>query len=605
MKERLLSGNQAVAYGAWESGVRVASGYPGTPSTEILETFAPLPDVYAEWAPNEKVALDVAIGAAYAGQRAMATMKHVGLNVAADALFYVSMTGVEAGLLIVIADDPSMHSSQNEQDTRRYAKFARIPCLDPADSQEAMDMVAAGLEMSEQFGTPVILRLTTRISHSSTLVHLSGQRTTVPSTVDKYPRNPQKYVMVPAHARRRHPAIEARIEDLAGFGSTFSANRIEWANRDLGIVSCGVAYQHAKEVFPEASFLKLGMSYPLPARLVAEFAQGVDRLLVVEELDPCIEEEILLSGIACEGKSIFPRCYELSPTIVRNCATKAGLLAESASIPTITVETPELPPRPPVLCPGCPHRPVFTVLSKLKVPVNGDIGCYTLGLLPPLSALHTCGCMGAGIGVAHGADKAGDAERHVAVIGDSTFFHTGMPALLNVSYNQGQTIVNIMDNRITAMTGHQGNPGTGKTLQNMDVGQVEFEPLVHALGFEHVVTVDPYQYKQTEQAFRDALDRAGPSVIITKRACALLPEVRRTYVPLRVDWSKCIACYTCIRTGCPALRKNPDEVYEKTGKPKSDIDPLLCTGCELCAQVCPTGAILFRDQLDEQEEDAS
>jgi indolepyruvate ferredoxin oxidoreductase alpha subunit len=602
MKQRLLSGNEAVAYGAWEAGIEVASGYPGTPSTEILETLGPMPDVYAEWAPNEKVALDVAIGAAYAGRRAMATMKHVGLNVAADSLFYASMTGAEAGLLIVVADDPSLHSSQNEQDTRRYAKFARLPCLDPSDSREAKDMVEAALKLGEEFDTPVLLRLTTRISHSSTLVELKGERTTSPRAVDRYPRNPGKYVMVPANSSKRHPLIEDRIARLGRFANTFALNRVEMRDTSLGIVTCGVAYQYAQEVFPNASFLKLGLSYPLPQDLVRDFASRVDRLIVIEELDPCIEEEIKLAGIHCEGKEIFPICYEFAPHIVRQSAIQAGLLPGDAGRPTPVVSTPPLPARPPTLCPGCPHRPVFTVLRQLQIPVNGDIGCYTLGLLPPLNAIHTCGCMGAGIGVAHGADKAQDGERHVAVIGDSTFFHTGLPALLNISYNQGKTIVNIMDNRVTAMTGHQGNPGTGKTLQNQDTEPVELEPLVRALGFKQVISVDSYRYRQVEQAFKDAVASQEPSVIITRRECALLPEVRRTYVPLRVDAEKCIACHTCIRTGCPALRKSPDHIYEKTGKPQADIDPLLCTGCELCAQVCPRNAILFRDQVLAEKE---
>lgn len=603
MEKRLLSGNEAVAHGAWEGGVQVASGYPGTPSTEILETFALMPGVYAEWAPNEKVAVDVAVGAAYAGRRAVATMKHVGLNVAADSLFYAAMTGAEAGLVIVVADDPSMHSSQNEQDTRRYAAFARVPCLDPADSQEAKDMLLAGLALSERFDTPVILRLTTRVSHSATPVMLRGERTEIPRATDGYPRNTAKYVMVPANAYRRHPEVEARIADVASFAAASELNRVEMGDTALGIVTCGVAYQYAREVFPDASYLKLGISYPLSQELVIQFASGVDRLLVIEELDPCLEEQIRLMGIPCEGKSVFPKWHELTPARVRQCAIDAGLLPKGSPQPS-AIEYPPLPPRPPVLCPGCPHRPVFSILSKLKVPVNGDIGCYTLGMLPPLAALHTCGCMGAGIGLAHGADKATDTERHVAVIGDSTFFHTGMPALLNVRYNLGKTVVNIMDNRITAMTGHQSNPGTGTTLQNQDTCAIDFESLVRAMGIERVTTVDPYQYKATEQAFRDALGHDGPSVIVTRRACALLPEVRRTYLPLRVDPAKCIACYTCIRTGCPALRKDPDHVYEKTGKAKSSIDPLLCTGCELCAQVCPTGAIMFRAQVEEQQEEA-
>ncbi len=626
--KRLLSGNEAVAYGAWAAGVQVAAGYPGTPSTEILETFAPFPNVYAEWSVNEKVAVDVAIGAAYAGRRAMATMKHVGLNVAADSFFYVSFTGAEAGLLIVVADDPALHSSQNEQDTRRYARFARVPCLDPADSQEAHDMVAAGLELSEQFDTPVLLRLTTRVSHSSTAVQVREERKQIDKGAGwKYPRNPTKYVMVPANAARRHPLVEERTQRIAEWAETCPLNRAEFNDPRLGIVACGVAYQYAKEAFPNASFLKLGLTFPLPRRLIHDFAARVERLIVIEELDPCLEEEIKLMGIACEGKSIFPLCGEFSPHVVRASAIKAGLISTPGLTSGLTnsangeIKTPPLPPRPPILCPGCPHRPVFVALRKLKLPVNGDIGCYTLGMLPPLNALHTCGCMGAGIGVAHGASvqppvappasppastgSTGDAERHVAVIGDSTFFHTGMPALLNVAYNKSNVIVNIMDNRVTAMTGHQHNPGTGKTLQGEDVPQIEFEPLVRAMGLEHVTTVDSYRYAEVEAAFKAALERDEPSVIVTRRECALLPQARKNYLPLRVDTNKCVACYTCIRTGCPALRKSTTEIYEKTGKPKSDIDPLLCTGCELCAQVCPTGAILFRAQvLAEREEKA-
>ncbi|MBN1933987.1 MAG: indolepyruvate ferredoxin oxidoreductase subunit alpha [Anaerolineae bacterium] len=619
--KRLLSGNEAVAYGAWAAGVQVAAGYPGTPSTEILETFAPLPDVYAEWSTNEKVALDVAIGAAYAGRRAVATMKHVGLNVAADSFFYVSFTGIEAGLLIVVADDPALHSSQNEQDTRRYAKFARVPCLDPADSQEAHDMAIAGLELSEQFDTPVLLRLTTRVSHSSTVVEIGTRNQVFDKNLvseKKYPRNPAKYVMVPAHAAQRHPLVEERTQRIAEWAETSPLNRVEMGDRVLGIVTCGVAYQYAREVFPDASFLKLGMTFPLPRRLIRDFAAQVEQLIVIEELDPCLEEEIKLMGIACEGKSceskrIFPLCLEFSPHVVRESAIQAGLLPPDESRPVVSVEKPPLPPRPPILCPGCPHRPVFVALRKLKLPVNGDIGCYTLGLLPPLNALHTCGCMGAGIGVAHGAavstgsslvstGSTNDAERHVAVIGDSTFFHTGMPALLNVAYNRSNVIVNIMDNRITAMTGHQDNPGTGKTLQGIGTPDIEFEPLVRAMGIEHVTTVDSYRYAEVEAAFKAALERDEPSVIVTRRECALLPQARRNYLPLRVDTSKCVACYTCLRTGCPALRKSTTEVYEKTGKPQSDIDPLLCTGCELCAQVCPTGAILFRAQITAEKE---
>jgi indolepyruvate ferredoxin oxidoreductase alpha subunit len=605
--KRLLSGNEAVARGAWEAGVEVASAYPGTPSTEILEEFARLPNVYAEWAPNEKVAVDVAVGAAYAGRRALAAMKHVGVNVAADSIFYVSMTGVEAGLVIVTADDPAMHSSQNEQDNRRYAKFARIPCLEPSDSQEAKDLVGAALALSEQFDTPVFLRLTTRICHSSTPVDLEvGDKAPVPKRqhADTFPRNTAKYVMIPANARKKHPVIEERIRLVAGFAETFAFNRIEWGNMAgpegrLGIVTCGVAYQYAREVFPEASILHLGMTYPLPSGLIHDFASKVDRLIVIEELDPFLEEEIKLMGVACEGKSIFPVFGEFDPRVVRESAIAAGLLPESARVPVAELVSPEIPPRPPVLCPGCPHRAVFHVLSKRKVPVTGDIGCYTLGLLPPLSAIHTCGCMGAGIGQAHGAAKAGIGERMVAVIGDSTFFHTGLPALLNVAYNRSNVITIILDNRITGMTGHQQNPGTGYTLQMQETPAIELEPLVRALGIERVKTVPAFDVKALDETIKEFLKADGPSVLIARDECALLPSARKRWLPLRVVADKCNGCTMCFRIGCPAILKS-DELDEKTQRPKALIDPLLCTGCEVCAQVCPRDAILFRNQVDER-----
>jgi len=599
--KRLLSGNEAVAWGAWESGVRVAAAYPGTPSTEILETFAPMPDIYAEWTPNEKVALDVAVGAAYAGSRAMAVMKHVGLNVAADSYFYASMTGMEAGLVIVNADDPFMHSSQNEQDNRRYAKFARVPCLEPSDSQEARDLVGTALDISEQFDTPVLLRLTTRTSHSYSIVDLKGTRPPQ-SQAEKpsYRIDTAKYVMVPGNARRRHPIVEERIGKLAEYAETFPYNRMELKDRSLGIVSDGVAYQYARQVFPEASILKLGMTYPVPARLLRQFASQVKRLIVIEELDPFIEEEIRLLGIPVEGKSIFPICGELDQQIVRECAIEAGLLPSSARVPVAQPDKGLLPPRPPILCPGCPHRGVFYVTNKLKLVVNGDIGCYTLAFLPPLGALHTCGCMGGSIGVAHGVAKAGIAERNVAVIGDSTFFHTGIPALLNVAYNRSNTITIILDNRTTAMTGRQENPGTGRTLQGSETVQVEFEALARAMGIQRVHTVDPYNLKEVEAALGDCLAADEPAVIIARRECALMPEARKTWLPLRVDEERCNGCGLCFRVGCPAIVKS-DVLDAKTGKPKARIDPLLCIGCEICAQVCARQAILFRAQLAEEE----
>jgi indolepyruvate ferredoxin oxidoreductase alpha subunit len=592
---KMLSGNEAVARGAWEAGVAVASAYPGTPSTEILENFAHFPNVYAEWAPNEKVAVDVAIGAAYAGRRALAAMKHVGLNVAADSFMYASMTGLEAGLVIISADDPAMHSSQNEQDNRTFAKFARVPCLEPSDSQEAKDMTIAAFGLSERFDTPVLLRLTTRICHSMSAVELGERVNGGSAEAKKFPRNPAKYVMVPSNAIRRHPVIEQRMSDVAQVAETFPYNRIEPGDEALGIITAGIAYQYAKEVFPTASILRLGMSWPLPERLLRQFAGAVERLIVIEELDPFIEDAVRLMGLPVEGKSIFPLIGELDPRVVREAAVKAGLLPESAHVPLPEVEPGPLPNRPPVLCPGCPHRGAFYVLNKLKVPVNGDIGCYTLGLVPPLSAIHTCGCMGAGIGVAHGAAKAGSPERHVAVIGDSTFFHTGIPALLNVVYNQSPVVTLILDNRITGMTGHQENPGTGRTLQGQEAAAIEIEPLVRALGVQHAKTVPAFKVEEIEETLKEYLQLDAPSVLIVREPCALLPEGRKRWLSLDVLEDKCNGCALCFRIGCPAILKS-DELDERYQRPKALIDASLCTGCEVCAQICPRDAITFRPE---------
>ncbi len=589
---KMLSGNEAVARGMWEAGVTVASAYPGTPSTEILENFALFPNVYAEWAPNEKVAVDVAIGAAYAGRRGMAVMKHVGLNVAADSFMYASMTGLEGGLVIVTADDPAMHSSQNEQDNRTFAKFGRVPCLEPSDSQEAKDMVRTAFELSEHFDTPVLLRLTTRICHSASAVEL-GERIIEEVESKPFPRNPAKYVMVPGNAVKRHPVIEQRILDLAAFAETFPYNRLEPGSQSLGIITCGVSYQYAKEVFPKASILRLGLSWPLPENLIRNFANSVERLIVIEELDPFIEEAVRLMGISVEGKSIFPITGEFDPRVVRESAIQAGLLPKSAEIPLPELETGPLPGRPPVLCPGCPHRPTFYILNKLKVPVNGDIGCYTLALIPPLNAIHSCGCMGAGIGVAHGAAKAGSPEHHVAVIGDSTFFHTGIPALVNVVYNHSPVTTVILDNRITGMTGHQDNPGTGRTLLGKETVQILLEPLVRALGIQHVQSVAGYDVKAIEKALKEYVKLKEPSVLIVVEPCALLPEVRKRWVPLEVLAEDCNGCTLCFRLGCPAILKS-EELDEKTQRPKALIDASMCTGCEVCAQICPRDAIPFR-----------
>ena len=610
MTKRLLSGNEAVARGAWEAGAYVGAGYPGTPSTEILETFARYPNVYAEWAPNEKVALDVAIGSAYAGRRSFSTMKHVGLNVAADSLFYVGMTGIEGGLVIISADDPSMHSSQNEQDNRQYAKQTRIPCLDPADSQEAKDYMITAFELSEKFDTPVLLRLTTRVCHTSCPVELAEEPKPA-REVGKYPRDFSKYVMVPVNARQKHKQSEQRIDHLSKFAEIFEHNKIESRSNEIGIITGGIAYQYAREVFPDASVLKLGMVYPLPVKMIHDFARQVKKLIVLEELDPFIEQQVWLMGIdlftpeddasdeyIARKKSIFPFWGEFSTAAVRNAAIKAGLI-KGEQLPEFEPIA-DLPARPAVLCPGCPHRSSFYILSKLKLPVNGDIGCYTLGVIPPLQSIDTVGCMGAGIGVAHGAAVAGDSERHVAVIGDSTFFHTGVQALMNVVYNKSNVITIIMDNRITGMTGHQDNPGTGKTLQQSDTFQIDIEELVRSLGIEHVVTIDSYNVKAIERTLKKWKDLDEPAVLISKHECALLPSARERWLPLKVDPQVCNGCGVCFRIGCPAITQS-DHLDEKYHRPLAQIDPLLCTGCEICAQVCPRNAILFRHQIAADE----
>ncbi|MGO8950152.1 MAG: indolepyruvate ferredoxin oxidoreductase subunit alpha [Ktedonobacterales bacterium] len=602
--QKLLSGCEAVARGAWEAGATVASGYPGTPSTEILESYADYPGVYAEWAPNEKVALDVAVGAAYAGSRAFATMKHVGLNVAADSLMYVTLTGAEAGLVIVSADDPAMHSSQNEQDNRTFAKFARIPCLEPSDSQQAKDLMTSAFALAERFDTPVLLRLTTRVCHSTSAVEVgerlespgSDGNETVSPPHPTFPRNPAKYVMVSGNAMKRRPVVEQRSQALAEFAETYTGNEIEAGDSDLGIITAGVSYEYVKEVFPAASILHLGMTWPLPPRLIHAFAASVKRLIVVEELDPFIEEGVRLLGVAVEGKSIFPLIGEFNPRVVRESAVQAGLLPPSAHVPLVESEVGDLPARPPVLCPGCGHRALFYALHTLQVPVNGDNGCYSLGYAPPLNALHTRGCMGAAIAVAHGAQKAGSPERHVAVIGDSTFLHSGIPALLNVVYNQSPVVTVILDNRTTAMTGHQDNPGTGQTLQGASTKSVALESLVRALGVEYVRTLDAFAVADILETVKEFLQLDEPSVLIARQPCALLPAGRERWMPLAVRADVCIGCGTCMGLGCPAILKS-SELDVQTQHPKALIDPTLCTGCEVCAQICPRGAILFRSAV--------
>ncbi|MGB7631528.1 MAG: indolepyruvate ferredoxin oxidoreductase subunit alpha [Candidatus Deferrimicrobium sp.] len=589
---RLLSGNEAIARGAFEAGVRVASAYPGTPSTEILENFARYDGVYAEWAPNEKVAVEVAIGASMAGVRAMAAMKHVGVNVAADPIFTASYTGVRGGLVIVTADDPELHSSQNEQDNRHYAVAAKIPMLEPSDSSEAKEFTRLAFELSEKYDTPVFLRTTTRISHAKGVVRF--QEPAAAPFAAGFVRDPAKWVMLPLNAKRRHVAVEERTKAMREFAETFDENRTEWGDRSLGIVTSGVSYQYVKEAFPDASVLKIGLAYPLPERLFREFAAGVSRLVVVEELDPYLETHIRALGIPAEGKERIPIVGELDPRIVRQAVT-------GEAIPLRPPET--VPSRPPNLCPGCPHRGLFFALKKLKVAVTGDIGCYTLAALPPLGAMDSCICMGASIGNAHGMEKALGPDgvgKVVAVIGDSTFLHSGVTGLMNVVYNRGCSTVILLDNDITAMTGAQENPATGKTLHGEPTRRTDLPALCRALGVEHVYTVNPHDMKQTEKLLRREVARPEPSVIITKAPCALLPEHRRKKRPVyEVIADLCTGCKACSRLGCPAIEWlpfTPEEAVAAGKKAKqkgiSRISPLLCDGCNQCPPLCKFQAIL-------------
>ncbi len=579
----LLSGNEAIARGAWEAGVEVAAGYPGTPSTEILEALAAYEEVHAEWATNEKVALDIAIGAAYAGKRAMATMKHVGLNVASEALFYSSYTGVNAGLLVVTADDPGLHSSQNEQDNRHYARFAKVPMLEPSDSQEARDFVRLGLELSEQFDTPVLLRTTTRTSHAKSVVAVAPRS---PVSKRPYKKDAPKYVMIPGYARRRHPVVEARMQQLFRWAETAEINRLEEGDPALGIVTCGAAYQYAREIFPHASLLKLGMTWPLPKQRILDFAARVQRLIVLEELDPFLEEWVRQLGLAVEGKAIFPLVDELLPERVRQSAVRAGLLSNGKEQ---APQASELPPRPPVLCAGCGHRDLFWVLRKLKVTVNSDIGCYALGVMPPLEATDTIGAMGASIGVAMGMRYAGLENNNVAVIGDSTFFHAGLPALASAVYNQAPLTLIIVDNHTTAMTGHQGHPGSGITLRGEKGTRIDIPTAVRGLGVTWVKEVKARDLKEVENAIREAMRFNGPAVVVVDAVCIF--ETSHPREPYTVVLEDCNGCTLCFRIGCPAIFKS-EVMDEEHHRPKAWIDPVQCVGCGLCFDVCARQAIL-------------
>ena len=566
--KKLLLGDFAVARGAWEAGVKVATAYPGTPSTEITEELARYDDVYSEWSPNEKVALEVGVGASIRGARTIVSMKHVGLNVACDPLFTASYTGVNAGLVIAVADDPSVFSSQNEQDTRVTAVSAQVPVLEPSDSMEAKEFTKLAFELSEQYDTPVILRVTTRVAHSQSLVEL-GERQELP--LKNYEKNIAKYVMMPANARVKHTVVEERTAKLSADADTLAINRIEPGDTKLGIICAGGVYEYVKEALPEASVLKLGMVYPLPYKLIEKFAASVDRCIVAEELAPHIETLVKAHGIAVEGKNIFPRCGEFSANLIRRCILGEDTAAAPAQVPA----------RPPVLCAGCPHRGVFYVLSKLKLNVLGDIGCYTLGAVPPLGSMDAVVCMGASIGMAIGFDKA-DPEAHkhsVAVIGDSTFIHSGITGLIDAVYNKAPVTVIILDNRTTGMTGHQNHPATGKTIKNEPTYELDLAEVCRAVGVPNVRTVDPGDLAETERAVKEELAKDEVSVIIAKKPCALL--TKRLYKGFRIN-EKCKKCKACLKLGCPAIVNGKDGIT---------IDVSLCTECGLCKGVCKFGAI--------------
>ena len=571
--KQLMLGNAAVARGLYEAGCCVISSYPGTPSTEITEEAAKFDDIYCEWAPNEKVAMEVAFGASLAGKRAFCGMKHVGLNVAADPLFTMSYTGVNGGMVIGVADDAGMHSSQNEQDSRRHAIAAKVPMLEPSDSAEALAFTRLAFALSEEFDTPVLLKMCTRVAHSQSLVELSDreERQTVP-----YEKNIAKYVMMPGNAIRRHPAVEERTGRLREWAETAPINRVEMGGTGLGIITSSTSYQYVKEVFGDSvSVLKLGMANPLPVKLIRDFAAKVDKLVVVEELDPIIEEHCRALGLEVSGKDVLPMEGEFSQNLV--AARLGGTVHSGKALDDA------IPPRPPVMCAGCPHRGLFYTLNKNKCTVLGDIGCYTLGAVAPLSAMDMTLCMGASISAIHGFNKALGTEsegRTVAVIGDSTFMHSGMTGLANIAYNQSNSTVIILDNSITGMTGHQQNPTTGYNIKGDPAGKIDLEALCRAMGFNRVRVVDPYDLKATDQAVKEELAADEPSVIISRRPCALLKYVKHK-APLKVNTDKCIGCKSCMKIGCPAISM-------KEGK--AHVDNTLCVGCGVCEQLCPVGA---------------
>ncbi|MBR3933431.1 MAG: indolepyruvate ferredoxin oxidoreductase subunit alpha [Clostridia bacterium] len=573
--KKLMLGNEAVARGAYEAGVKVCSSYPGTPSTEVTEVMSKkYDDVYSEWASNEKVACEVAIGASFGGARSMTCMKHVGLNVAADPLYTASYTGVNAGFVAVVADDPGLHSSQNEQDTRNHGKASKIPVIEPSDSEECKEFMRLAYDFSEKFDTPVILRLTTRVAHSQSLVEV-GERAEI--ELKDTEKNPGKYVMMPAMAKKRHEYVEKRLADISDYGYDCPFNKIEINDTKIGVITCGISYQYAKEALPEASFLKLGITYPISEKLVKEFASKVEKIYVIEELDPFIEDYCRSIGVEVTGKEIFTLLGEYNPQMIK----KAILGIDS---PEFVSASEDIPVRPPVMCPGCPHRGMYYVLKKLGLTVCGDIGCYTLGALPPLSSVDYCVCMGAGIGMAHGMEKARGkdfSKNVVAVIGDSTFIHSGITGMIDVVYNKGVSTIIILDNSITGMTGHQQNPTTGFTIKGEPTKNVDLVKLANAVGIERVVVADPFDLENFEKVVKAEIETDEPSVIISQRPCALLKTVNYG-APCYIDSEKCKNCKMCMKLGCPAISIKDNKI---------SIDPSQCNGCMLCTNVCKFGAI--------------
>ena len=579
--KQLMLGNAAAARGMYEAGCEFISSYPGTPSTEITEEAAKFKEIYCEWAPNEKVALESAFGACLAGRRSFCGMKHVGLNVAADPLYTMSYTGVNAGLVVGVADDPGMHSSQNEQDSRHHAIASKIPMLEPSDSEEARAFASLAFELSEKFDTPILYKMCTRVAHSQSIVETAERST---PEHKKYEKNIQKYVMAPANAIRRHPFVEQRMKDIEEWSCTSGINRVEKAASgsslsDVGVITSSTSYQYTKEVLgDEVNILKLGMVNPLPAKMIRDFAKGLKKIIVIEELDPIIENfcRSLELGVEVHGKDMFPICGEFSQNIIARAFGKK--VDEGKKLEE------DIPVRPPIMCAGCPHRGMFYALNKLKVTVFGDIGCYTLGSVAPLSAMDVTLCMGASFSGIHGWNKSAGSEhenKSVAVIGDSTFMHSGMTGLASIAYNRSNSTVIVLDNSITGMTGHQQNPTTGKDLYGNPAGRVDLEALAHAMGINRVRVVDPYNIAECEQAVKEELEVQEPSLIISRRPCALLKEVKPN-PPLVVDEAKCKSCKMCMKIGCPAIAM-------KNGKAK--IDPTLCVGCGVCSQMCKFDAL--------------